>query len=150
MNAESGGSGADSARFAPQIGSLRPLMAFVAEVFERRGVPPELLAPVQLATEELFTNMAKYGGERREPVRIEITGSAHGVEVTLTDHDVAQFDVTRAPAVDTSRPLHEREPGGLGLHLTRRLVDQLKYNYDPLRREARIVFRKSQAGGRGQ
>jgi anti-sigma regulatory factor (Ser/Thr protein kinase) len=69
------------------------------------------------------------------------------VEVTLTDHDVAHFDVTQAPAVDTSRPLQEREPGGLGLHLTRRLVDRLQYSYDPQRREARIAFRKWQAGG---
>jgi anti-sigma regulatory factor (Ser/Thr protein kinase) len=146
-NAKSRSSEADSARFAPQIGSLMPLMVFAAEVFARRGLPPEWLAPVQLAMEELFTNMVKYGGERREPVLVQIAVSPGGVEVTLTDHDVAHFDVTQAPAVDTSRPLQEREPGGLGLHLTRRLVDRLQYSYDPQRREARIAFSKWQAGG---
>jgi anti-sigma regulatory factor (Ser/Thr protein kinase) len=133
----------DVAQFAPILESLGPLTAFAAAVFERRGVPRELLPPVELALEELFTNMVKYGGERREPVRIEIAARRDGVEVTLTDHDVAQFDVTQAPAVDIARPLHERAPGGLGLHLTRRLVDRLEYRYDPQRREARIVFVKS-------
>lgn len=147
MTTENSGSAADSAWFAPHIGSLAPLMAFVAEVFARRGVPLDLLAPVQLAIEELFTNMAKYGGKRSEPVRVEIAGSRDGVGVTMIDHDVDLFDVTQAPAVDISRPLHEREPGGLGLHLTRRLVDDLQYRYDPQRREARIAFSKWQAGG---
>jgi anti-sigma regulatory factor (Ser/Thr protein kinase) len=138
---------ADSARFAPDIESLAPLMSFAAEVFVRRGLPAELLPQVEFALEELFTNMVKYGGARREPVCIEIARRADGVEVTLTDHNVARFDVTQVPAVDVSRPLPQREPGGLGLHLTRRLVDRLQYSYDPQRREARIVFLKTTLPG---
>lgn len=137
----------DVAQFAPRLDSLGRLMGFASAVFERRGLPRELLPPVELALEELFTNMVKYGGEHREPVRIEIAASRNGVEVTLTDHDVAQFDVTQVPAVDVTRPRHERAPGGLGLHLTRRLVDRLDYRYDPRRREAHIVFVKSCGDG---
>lgn len=117
-------------------------MSFVAEASARLGLPPETLPPLQLAIEELFTNMVKYGGVRLEPVEIEIAPCPGGVEVALTDHDVAPFDLTQAPPVDTSRPLGEREPGGLGLHLTRHLVEYLRYDYDAQRREARIVFRK--------
>lgn len=140
MNA---GTEVDVAQFVPRLESLEPLMIFVATTLERRGLRRELLPPVELALEELFTNMVKYGGERREPVRIEIAARQDGVEVTLTDHDVAQFDITQAPAVDITRPLQERVPGGLGLHLTRRLVDRLDYRYDPQRREARVTFVKS-------
>jgi len=42
-------------------------------------------------------------------------------------------------------PLEQRVPGGLGLHLTRRLVDAIEYTYVPERRESRITFRKSSA-----
>ena len=142
MKAESHGRAADAAHFAPRFESLAPLMAFVVEVSARLELPPGTLPSLQLVIEELFTNMVKYGGARHDPVEIEITRCPGGVEVALTDHDVAPFALTQAPPVDTSRPLQEREPGGLGLHLTRHLVDHLRYDYDAQRREARIVFRK--------
>ena len=49
---------------------------------------------------------------------------------------------TLAPEVDTSLPLEQRLPGGLGLHLVRKLVDSLEYRYDSQRRQGRITFRK--------
>ena len=69
-----------------------------------------------------------------------------GVETALTDYDVEQFDVTRAPDVDINMPIEQRKPGGLGLHLIRRLVDSMHYEYSQDRRQSRITFRKTLAG----
>jgi anti-sigma regulatory factor (Ser/Thr protein kinase) len=49
--------------------------------------------------------------------------------VRLTDFDVEPFDVTRAPAVDIDKPLAERQIGGLGLHLVRKMADTLRYEF---------------------
>mgnify|MGYP003514571419 CR=1 FL=1 len=68
---------------------------------------------------------------------------AGGVDVALTDYDVEPFDPTQAPDADVTLPIEQRAPGGLGIHLTRRLVEELEYRYAPERREARISFRKS-------
>jgi anti-sigma regulatory factor (Ser/Thr protein kinase) len=75
-----------------------------------------------------------------------MTAIPGGVEMALTDYDVEQFDVTRAPDVDTSKPIEQREPGGLGLHLIRRMVDSMEYEYSQERRQGRTTFRKTQAG----
>ena len=64
------------------------------------------------------------------------------VEVTLTDYGVDRFDPTLAPEVDISLPLEQRKPGGLGLHLIRRMVDSIRYEYDEVNRQSRITFRK--------
>jgi anti-sigma regulatory factor (Ser/Thr protein kinase) len=40
------------------------------------------------------------------------------------------FDPTAAPAPDLSTPLECREPGGLGIHLMRALMDRLDYRRD--------------------
>ena len=72
-----------------------------------------------------------------------MTALAGGVEVTLTDYDVEPFDVTQAPDVDIDLPIEQRKPGGLGLHLIRRLVDSIEYRYSPQQRESRITFRKN-------
>jgi len=61
--------------------------------------------------------------------------------MSLTDFNVEPYDISRAPAVDISLPLAKREPGGLGLQLVRRLVDELTYDYT--NRQSRITVTKN-------
>src|SRR5207344_1009820 len=104
---------------------------------------------VDFTVEELFTNMVKYSPESDARVRLDIATIDGGVEVALTDYDVEPFDVTRAPDVDTNLPIELRRPGGLGLHLIRRLVDTMAYEYSKDARQSRITFRKTQSHGAG-
>ena len=62
-------------------------------------------------------------------VRIDMAAHRGGVEVTLTDYDVEPFDVTQAPDADITCRSSSAGPGGLGLHLIRRLVDSIEYEY---------------------
>ncbi len=98
---------------------------------------------VDFVLEELFTNVVKYGRKSDLPVAIDIEHVAGGVEVTITDEDADFFDMTAAPEVDVNLPIEKRRPGGLGIHLVKKLVDSIEYRYDEGRRTARIVFRKT-------
>ena len=135
--------------FVRRIDALPDLVAFTAAFFERHGIDRELLLAVDFAIEELFTNMVKYGGSAA-PVEVRLAPIPGGIEVRLTERDSAAFDVTRAPDADVTLPVSRREPGGLGLHLTRRLLDAIEYDYSPDRRESRIIFRKTGSPGRGE
>ena len=130
--------------FKRSFEALPAIFGFTAEVFAREGTDPALLPTVDLAVEELFTNMVKYSTTSDAEVRIEMTGIEGGVEVTLIDYDVEPFDVTKSPDVDTGLPIEERRPGGLGLHLIRRLLDSVEYAYSKESRQSRITFRKTQ------
>jgi phosphoserine phosphatase len=142
-------------RFARRVDVLPELVAFTDAFADHHGVDRALLSPVDFAIEELFTNMVKYarpGGAEVEVTLVRIVG---GIEVQLTDYDVEPFDLNAAPDADVTLPLEQRRPGGLGIHLTRRLVDGLEYQYAAERREARITFRKvaaapGAAGGAGE
>jgi anti-sigma regulatory factor (Ser/Thr protein kinase) len=129
--------------FRRTFGSLSAVFAFTAEVFARQGIDRGLLPTVDLAVEELFTNMVKYSTTSDADVRIELSGIEGGVEVTMIDYDVEPFDVTRAPKVDVTLPIEARRPGGLGLHLIRQLLDSIDYEYLRESRQSRITFRKT-------
>jgi serine/threonine-protein kinase RsbW len=131
--------------FQRSFDALPAIVDFTAEVFAREGIDPSLRTVIDLAIEELFTNMVKYSPGSKADVRIEIAGIDRGVEVTLIDYDVERFDVTAARDVDVSLPIEQRKPGGLGLHLIRRLLDFIEYEYQEASRQSRITFRKTQA-----
>jgi anti-sigma regulatory factor (Ser/Thr protein kinase) len=135
--------------FRRTFDSLEEIFAFTADFFAANGIDPGLLPTVDLTLEELFTNMVKYSPTGDAHVRIEMTTTEGGVEVTLTDYDVERFDVTQAPDANINLPIEERRPGGLGLHLIRRLVDSLRYEYSNESRQSRITFRKTQSGRAG-
>ena len=131
--------------FTRSFDSIPDIFALTAEVFASEHIDPALRPSVDLTLEELFTNMVKYSASSAA-VRIDMTKVPGGVEVTLTDYDVEPFDVTQAPDVDINLPIEQRKPGGLGLHLIRRLVDCVDYEYSTESRQSRITFRKTKAG----
>ena len=131
--------------FARRIDSLQNMFDFTAQAFDRLRIDSSLLHAVDFTVEELFTNMVKYSKMSGAAVDLTVSRIAGGVEVTLTDHDVDAFDVTQSPEVDTSLPIEQRTPGGLGLHLIRRMVDSIEYEYKKETRQSRIRFRKTLA-----
>ena len=131
--------------FPRHYGALEAIFEFTSGFFARHRIDPRLLTSVDFVLEELFTNMVKYAAadDPASEVRIDMAAVEGGVEVALTDHGVDAFDVTQAPDAKVDLPVAERRPGGLGIHLTRRLVDDWRYEYSKERREGRIIFRKT-------
>lgn len=91
---------------------------------------------VRVAIDEILSNIIRHG---RQPatVAIEMTFSfdADVVAVEIRD-SAAAFNPLLAPAPDTSSPLAERQPGGLGILLARTLMDEARYE----RRDNRNYF----------
>lgn len=129
--------------FRRDYASLREIFDFIAGFFSSESVDPSLRRDVDFSVEELFTNMVKYSTESSSEIRLELCPVEDGVEVVLTDFDVEPFDVTRAPESDVDADLAQRRPGGLGLQLVKKLVDEIEYQYSPEERSSRIRFTKT-------
>jgi anti-sigma regulatory factor (Ser/Thr protein kinase) len=126
--------------FARRIEALDEIAAFTSSALEGAAIDDAQRHAVEFTIEELFTNMVKYAAAGGPRITIEIDRTAEGVEVTLIDTDVSPFDPTTAPDAPIGAPVAQRTPGGLGLHVLRRLVDSLDYRYDASRRESRTRF----------
>lgn len=126
--------------FDRAFSALPEISRFVRDYFSRVGIDGSHLEPIQLAVEEIFTNMVKYtaGTER---ILIELARPGCELSVSLTDFNVDSFDIRSLPEVDVSLPLESRRPGGLGIHLTKRLMDRIEYRYED-RCGTTTVFRK--------
>jgi anti-sigma regulatory factor (Ser/Thr protein kinase) len=85
---------------------------------------------VKLAVEELATNWIKYGCLEtcEHLMTFDLRHTAERVVLKVTDNGTA-FNPLDAPAPSTDLPLEERDPGGLGILLLRKMADQMSYEH---------------------
>ena len=116
-------------RFKRKIDSLDDIFEFLRRFFVENGLSGSLLFPVNLAVEELFTNMVKYnfGNKNDIPIALELQGNR--LIVTLRDIDVEPFDVSRFEKTDQDVSIKESRVGGWGLQLVKRIMDNIDYQY---------------------
>ena len=131
--------------FGRSFDSLAAVFAFIQRALAVEGVTAEQRYAIEFTVEELFTNMVKYNPDGGGELELEIERAGDELICRLADPDSEPFDVTSAPDADVSAPAEQRQPGGLGLHLIRRLVDSIRYDYSG--RRSLITFHKKLGTG---
>lgn len=96
------------------------------------GLSNEDVYDVQLAVDEICTNIITHGYEGMDPGSIILRAGwgrdAFTVMITDFGHP---FEPTEPPPPDTEAPMEEREEGGLGLFFVFMSVDDLRYESSP-------------------
>ena len=85
---------------------------------------------VRLAIEELATNWIKYGclETREHLMTFDLRHTAERMILKVTDNGTA-FNPLDVPIPSTDLPLEERDLGGLGILLLRKMADQMSYEH---------------------
>jgi len=88
---------------------------------------PRPIDDLVLAVDESATNIIMHG-YRGQPgdIEVEIRRAPDAVVIYLRDR-APPFDPTRLPAPDVTLPLEQRPIGGLGVYLTRQLMDSVTH-----------------------
>lgn len=106
-----------------------PLIEFVREFGNLHGLSPSVVFDLTLALEEVFTNVVRHGYVGKEPHTIGIGLGIEVHEVTAEVEDDGQpFNPLLMPEMDISAPLDARRGGGMGIHLVRKLMDEVQYD----------------------
>jgi len=115
--------------FAREMASLDAVFDFLHRFAAQERLDPQAAYALDLAVEEFFTNIVKYGKGNSGVVLLEAARAGGTVTVRLEEETPAPFDVTRQTATQFDTPFAERKPGGLGIHIAREMLDGLAYDY---------------------
>lgn len=110
------------------IADLAALTTAMERVGAEHGMPEQSLFALQVALDEIVSNVIKYAWPEAgaHDIEIRITARDNGVEVEIID-DGRMFDPRDAPKRDRPLPGQRPQPGGVGVQMTRQLVDRIDY-----------------------
>jgi serine/threonine-protein kinase RsbW len=113
------------------LDSLARISQFIEEATAQAGLDDHAAWQVQLAVDEAATNIIQHGYAPGAAGTVELGWEIAGDEliVTLRDHGRG-FNPDDVPPPDIESPLEERQPGGLGLYLMGRLMDDVQFQFD--------------------
>jgi serine/threonine-protein kinase RsbW len=112
--------------------SLETLCKFVVQSAEAAGLDPSDIYAVQVSVDEAFSNIVEhaYGGGSQLDVECTCHIDDENLVVMLRDHGMP-FDPSAVKAPRLGVCLDDRESGGLGLYFMHRLMDEVRFEFDP-------------------
>ena len=118
-----------SLKIAARLDNLRQALSFVDTLLEENDCPVKAQMQIDIALEEMFVNIAHYAyPEGTGDAEIAAAVSLDGIEITLSDSGIP-YDPLAKPDPDVTLSAHERAIGGLGIYMTKKLMDKLSYRY---------------------
>lgn len=129
-------------QLANHLAEIERVAGLVASFGREHGLPERAVFDVNLALDEILTNVISYGydDDYEHVISVRLALGADGLRVEVED-DGREFDPLAVAEPDLSAPVEERPIGGLGLCLVRRLMTGLAYE----RRDGRNVFGMTRA-----
>ena len=109
--------------------NLPVLRDFVSGICNDLNVSAKVSFQLNLVAEEIFTNVANYAYVPDEgDIEVSAVYDDNVIKLTFTDSG-KQYDPLKKPDPDITLSAEERGIGGLGIFLTKKLVDDVKYEY---------------------
>ena len=112
-----------------RVDRLDEVLAFVDGVLEQLDCPLKAQMQLDVAVEELFVNIASYAyapGTGPAALRVDVAEEGRVVAVTFVDQGVP-YDPLAKPDPDITLSAEERQPGGLGIFMVKRSMDDMAY-----------------------
>jgi anti-sigma regulatory factor (Ser/Thr protein kinase) len=95
----------------------------------RTHIPDSALRALQVALDELLTNVIMHAEQASGPIDIEISHRRHSLLTTIS-YIAEEFDPTRWKPPEGTPSVATARIGGLGIALVRSLMDEFGYAYE--------------------
>jgi sigma-B regulation protein RsbU (phosphoserine phosphatase) len=112
-----------------EVDNLRCVQRHIADLLNEKGCSEPFIRQIETVAEEAFVNIAHYA---YAPARGEVTISLcveDDIVLVFSDTGIP-FDPTGADDLYINMPAEERAPGGLGILITKKIMDKVSYRYE--------------------
>ena len=110
----------------PCLDNLDQVTDFIDNHLSERGVSNKLIFKVNMAIDEIYSNIARYSGATE--ARVGCNVSENKVSLRFVDNG-SPYDPTVKEDPDTTLSAEEREIGGLGIYMVKKIMDEISYEY---------------------
>lgn len=113
------------------VNQLNDVMAFIEENLDEAGAAPKTAMQVNLAVEEIFVNIAHYAyapGKGNAAILVDVDKEAGELSVQFRDTGVP-YNPLEKEDPDLTIPVAERQIGGLGIFMTKKVMDDVIYEH---------------------
>ena len=110
----------------PKVENISRVCEFLERVLRDHDAPQKTVTQVNIAVDEIFSNIARYSGATVATVDCKIIEDR--VIIRFMD-DGRPYDPTVQPEPDTTLSAEEREIGGLGIFMVKKSMDRVSYEY---------------------
>ena len=124
-----------------QLSELNALCHHLEDCGDVMGLPQKCLFEINLGLDELFTNIISYGfeDESEHQIKFSLVKEKETLVVQVED-DGVPFNPLEAAAPETSEDLDSINIGGLGIHLVKKMMDDI--NYQRVEGKNRLILKK--------
>ena len=110
----------------PREDTMGAVASFVEETLEGAEVPMKIAAKMNIAADEIYSNIRRYSGATE--ARIECAVSGNSVTLVFVDNG-SPYNPLDKEDPDTTLSADEREIGGLGIFMVKKTMDDVSYEY---------------------
>lgn len=127
--------------------NIPTIALFVAEAAQAAGMSDAEVFHCQMAADEACTNIVEhaYGDDETGVIEVTVIVRPGRLTVRVVDYGEA-FDPSGVPTPSFSdNDVENLQPGGIGLHLMRQLMDDVRFSFGPDRNQLIMEKRASEA-----
>jgi len=110
------------------LSEIERLSKAVAEFGKKNNLSSEVIYDVRLTLEEVVSNIINYGFVDHDEHQISIEMNLQGETLTIKIKDDGKpFNPLEVKNANLEKPFDEREIGGMGIYIVRKLMDKILY-----------------------
>ena len=128
--------------FKNDLAELQKVSEGLEGFLDNEGVSGEDVFTVHLILEEMLSNVIKYAfkDSDRHDITLEVCVEEKKLKIIIEDEGI-EFNPLSVPKKKTDAPIHEREIGGLGIHLVKNMVQHMSYCRENGKNHLELVIR---------
>ena len=127
----------DSITSYPEMASVSTVAEFVEKRLEKWDVGMRTAARIQVALDEIYSNILRYSGASES--RVEVEKGEDCVILRFEDNG-RPYDPTAAADPDITLSAEEREIGGLGIFMVKKSTRSMEYAFEENKNKLKLVF----------